>query len=120
MSSNICCHKTPQSFLLKESWHEIEITATIKNNGTEDGKAVNWSIEVEGTLLTRKNVETNGSVEIDAGEEEDAEGVGSATIFSFGRITVTVIAEADEGEYGYDTKVVEGWIIGPFVRIKPE
>ena len=92
-----------------------KITATIKNNG-EENAGVNWTIEVEGKLLNRKNVETNDSVNITAGQEEEVQGAGQSGRFGFGRCTITITADAED--YGNDAVTKNGFIIGPFIIIR--
>ncbi|RLI63120.1 MAG: hypothetical protein DRO67_06215 [Candidatus Asgardarchaeum californiense] len=92
------------------------ITATIKNSGDQDANGTNWTISVEGKLLKRKNVVTNGSIDIGAGNAEEVQGDSKGKLFGFGFITVTVTADA--GEYGHDSEVRNGFIFGPFVHIR--
>ena len=91
------------------------ITATIKNNGTENNKTVNWTIKVEGKLFTRKDILTNSSKVLNAGQTADISGKSHAKLFPFGRVTVTITAEA--GPYGSASVVKTGFMFGPFIRL---
>ena len=92
------------------------VTATIKNNGTENNKLVNWTIKVEGKLFTRKDVVTSGNVTINSTKTADVSGASHAKRFAFGRFTVTVTADA--GPYGKATATKTGFMFGPFFRVK--
>lgn len=92
------------------------VTATIKNNGTENGKLINWTITVEGKLFfTRKNVETIGNVTLNATKTADITGPSHAKRFPFGRFTITIVADA--GVYGKATAIKTGFMLGPIVRV---
>lgn len=95
-----------------------KITATIKNDGSENSILVNWTIQVEGKIgfLKGKNVETKGNMTLDAGKTSDAVGAGQAKRLGFGRTTITVIADAEN--YGYDEVEKNGIVVGPFIIIR--
>ena len=95
---------------------ELEITggvgtvsATLKNNGTSTESDINWNIQVEGGILGRIDVYTEGIVEsLPAGEETVLQ--TDESIFGLGRITVSV-------NVNVGTKTKQGFVIGPFILL---
>ena len=90
----------------------LGVKAIIKNIGAQNAE-VNWTIEIEGVLLGLLDKTTEGTDEIDAGDEVEVK--GQAKIFGIGRVEIKVTADA--GTYGNDHKTVQGFVIGPLVRI---
>ena len=89
-----------------------KITATIENSGEEE-VPVNWSITVEGKLLSSKN--TNSSGQEDIGGDEEVTVECQVKLLAFGRIDITV--EADAGEYGSDSASATAFQLGPFILL---
>jgi len=89
-----------------------KITATIGNSGEEE-VPVNWSITVEGKLLSSKN--TNSSGQEDIGGDEEVTVECQLKLLAFGRIDITV--EADAGEYGSDSASATAFQLGPFILL---
>jgi len=94
----------------------MTITATIKNNGTQNVNGINWSMAIEGKLIfTRKNTEANGTFNLTAGSTHD---VTLKAKFGIGRITLTV--KASKPGYGSVEQDYTGFVIGPLVlRLQP-
>jgi hypothetical protein len=85
------------------------ISATLKNNGTSAESDINWNIQVEGGILGRIDVYTEGIVEsLLAGEETVLQ--TDESIFGLGRITVSV-------NVNVGTKTKQGFVIGPFILL---
>jgi len=89
------------------------VTASIKNNGTQD-TTVNWTIHIQRKLRPKKNMTANGTVNIIHGQVKTintkVKGLG------IGWVTITVTADAKT--YGKATETREGFVIGPYIRIK--
>jgi hypothetical protein len=85
------------------------ITVTVKNIDLVDATNVDWSINVQGGILKLINVTNNGTVTILMGNQVDLKTTSS--IFGFGKIQIIVTV-------GGATKDFNGFIFGPFIKIK--
>ena len=85
------------------------ITVAVKNSGTADATNVEWSINVKGGVLKLLNVTDNETVTIPIGNQVDLK--TTSGIFGLGQIQITVMV-------GRITKVFNGFIFGPFIKIK--
>jgi hypothetical protein len=81
----------------------------VKNSGTADATNAEWSINVQGGVLKLLNVTDNETVTIPMGNQVDLKTTSS--IFGLGEIKITVMV-------GGTTKVFNGFIFGPFIKIK--
>lgn len=85
------------------------ITVAVKNSGTADATNVEWSINVKGGVLKLLNITDNETVTIPIGNQVDLK--TTSGIFGLGQIQITVMV-------GRTTKVFNGFIFGPFIKIK--
>lgn len=87
----------------------LKVSATIKNAGTEALTNVDWSISVQGGLLSMINVQSTGTITtIGANDEETVKNTG--IIFGIGNVDITVVANEM-------TQTAKGFVLGPFISI---
>jgi hypothetical protein len=74
-----------------------KISADIKNVDNRSASSVNWSISVTGGILRRIDLRSTGTISTLSAESTTT--VQSSRIpFGFGRVTITVTAQASGGE----------------------
>lgn len=93
----------------------LKVTATIENIG-EETVDVNWSIMIEGKLLSMKNTGANGTEAIADGDQVTVQ--CAPKLIGFGRVDITVEAEA--GAYGSDSFSGTGFQLGPLMLFVKE
>jgi hypothetical protein len=89
-------------------------SATIENNGNDDVEQVEWTMSIENTgLFRRPNITTTETIEIiPAGYHSSI----FSSCFGFGKVRILIIIDVDE-ELIIDEEY-EGFVIGPFLRIR--
>ena len=93
-----------------------KVNVVIKNIGTLDAYDVDWSISAVGGMLGLINILTEETINtLGAAEEEKVK--TSGTIFGLGNINITVIATAPS--VNETTKTASGFVLGPFVLVRP-
>ena len=70
------------------------VSATVKNSGTADATNIDWSIKLSGGLVILGKEKTGTIASL---APETTETIKSGLLLGFGKPTITIIAECDEG-----------------------
>ncbi len=94
------------------------ICADIINSGDENVSDINWNLSVQGGVLSRINVLSEGYIEMmDSGSTETVCTQSGSIKRGLGRITVTVTVTMDGKEP--ITETANGFVIGRLVIVRP-
>jgi PKD repeat protein len=73
----------------------MKINAEIRNNGTINATAINWSITVDGRFVLLGKTKSGSNLSIPSGGSEI---ITDKPVFGFGKINITVLIEVPDGE----------------------
>jgi PKD repeat protein len=90
----------------------LKVNAEILNNGTTTVSSINWSITLDGGFVLLGKTKSGTIPSIPAGGTEV---ISDKPVFGFGRITITVMAEAPGGDPV--TKTATGFLFFFFITI---